>query len=313
MHNVFNELLIAVVFVFGAQNLFKVLKQRPHPITTDFILIKLLPLIALLVQVISLAHYYLKRATWKEVEKQISKSLNDLKEAKQIIFSAVSIIGLILVTAYMENIAQMIRYDKIILLWIVVYIGYLGGDRLVQKHVNLSSFNEANNAAEIIYKADLRIFILSLICFAGMFGFGECRLSNYLLVSQSLGILFSVFIIYRDARSFMLDEPTDWEDFVRSLDSESANLIKEELKTLLNGTKNDSDNFVRKQSEKMERYLVQLASGQITKDKFKGYIRDIKDLTETQALKMTVASKASAQRLANGISDIIIRRLLPLV
>lgn len=105
----------------------------------------------------------------------------------------------------------------------------------------------------------------------------------------------------------------NWEDFVASLKNDAAGLVKEELKTLLNDSKSDSDNFVKKQSEKVEKYLTQLALGQITKDQFEGYIRDIKDLTEMQALKMSVASKASAQRLASGISDIIIKRLLPLV
>lgn len=90
-------------------------------------------------------------------------------------------------------------------------------------------------------------------------------------------------------------------------------LAKDELKNLVKNAKADSEDFIKRQGAKLERYLNQLAAGQITKDQFEGYVRDIRDLTEMQALKMSVAGKASAQRLANGISNLIIDGLLALI
>ena len=40
---------------------------------------------------------------------------------------------------------------------------------------------------------------------------------------------------------------------------------------------------------------------------------DIRDLTEMQALKMSVASKASAQRLVDGIIKLVINGLVAMV
>jgi hypothetical protein len=63
----------------------------------------------------------------------------------------------------------------------------------------------------------------------------------------------------------------------------------------------------------LDRYLNQLALSQMTKEQFEGYMRDIQDLTEMQALKMSVAAKARAQRLVQGVTDLIINGLLALI
>jgi len=60
-------------------------------------------------------------------------------------------------------------------------------------------------------------------------------------------------------------------------------------------------------------YLNQLADGSITKEQFEGYVTDIKDLTKMQSLKMSVAGKASAQRLLKGITKLVIDGLLAMI
>jgi len=106
---------------------------------------------------------------------------------------------------------------------------------------------------------------------------------------------------------------TKWEDFINNLKDSAGMLAKDELKTLIKTAKNDSEDFIRRQGEKMELYLIQLAEGKITKAQFEGYVLDIKDLTEMQALKMSVAAKARAQSLAKGVSDLVIDGLLTLI
>jgi hypothetical protein len=104
-----------------------------------------------------------------------------------------------------------------------------------------------------------------------------------------------------------------WEDFIDNLKDDAGKLAKNELKELVKNSKEDSEKFIKKQGEKMELYLNQLADGQITKKQFEGYILDIKDLTEMQALKMVVAAKARMQSLAKGIENLIINGLLDLI
>ncbi|MEK7273676.1 MAG: hypothetical protein AAB296_08835 [Candidatus Desantisbacteria bacterium] len=104
-----------------------------------------------------------------------------------------------------------------------------------------------------------------------------------------------------------------WEDFIDNLKDDAGILAKDELKTLIKTVRNDSEDFIKKQGEKMERYLDQLAEGEITRAQFEGYVMDIKDLTEMQALKMSVAAKVRAQNLAQGMSDLVIKGLLTLI
>ena len=105
----------------------------------------------------------------------------------------------------------------------------------------------------------------------------------------------------------------NWQDFIGGIKDELGILVKEELIALVKDTKKDEEDFIKRQGEKLELYLSQLAAGKITKEQFEGYVQDIKDLTEMQALKMSVAAKTRAQRLAKNIQRIIIDSLLRLI
>jgi hypothetical protein len=107
--------------------------------------------------------------------------------------------------------------------------------------------------------------------------------------------------------------PAPWITFLDELKDEAGSLAKEELKGLVTSALGDSDDFVRKQAIKTERYLNQLATGEITKKQFEGYMKDIEDLTRMQALKLVVEVKARAQRLADGIQNLILDKMLKLL
>ena len=104
-----------------------------------------------------------------------------------------------------------------------------------------------------------------------------------------------------------------WEDWLDRLKDDSGKLAKDELKNLVHDAKADSEEFIQRQGEKLEVYLNQLALGLITKEQFDGYVGDIRILLVMQALKMEVEAKARAQRLANGIVELVIDRLLALI
>lgn len=104
-----------------------------------------------------------------------------------------------------------------------------------------------------------------------------------------------------------------WHKYIDNIKDSSGRLAREELKGLVASTKGDSDEFIRRQGAKMERYLNQLANRKITKRQFEGYMLDMRDLSEMHALKTSVASKARAQRLTKGITDLIINGLLLLI
>jgi len=105
----------------------------------------------------------------------------------------------------------------------------------------------------------------------------------------------------------------DWKKFINELKDEAGTLAKDELIDLIDSAKNDSEIFIKRQGEKIEKYLKQLANGQISKANFESYIIDIKNLIELHAYKLSVAAKARVQRLADGITDLILDKLISLV
>ena len=104
-----------------------------------------------------------------------------------------------------------------------------------------------------------------------------------------------------------------WEDFFQEIVDGTGELIKDEVKEMLDSARNDSEEFLKHQAEKIEKYLNQLASGKIDKRQLEGYLMDIKALTEMHILQLSVAARARAQRLVMGISDLIVNRLLALI
>lgn len=101
-----------------------------------------------------------------------------------------------------------------------------------------------------------------------------------------------------------------WITFIDELKDEAGILAKNELKDLISDSLEDTEEFTRNQAQKIQRYLNQLALSQITKQQFEGYMVDTADLTRMHAVKMEVAAKVRAQRLADGVQNLILDRLL---
>jgi len=104
-----------------------------------------------------------------------------------------------------------------------------------------------------------------------------------------------------------------WDEFILGIVDDAETFAKDELVDLVRTSVNDSDEFIAKKGKKMRRYLQQLADEEITKDEFESNILDLKALVELQALKLAVAAKARAQRISDGIQNLVIDSLLKLI
>ena len=105
----------------------------------------------------------------------------------------------------------------------------------------------------------------------------------------------------------------DWKEFINNFADTTGGFARDELIKLIEDTKNDANEFIREQGERLERYMNQLARGEIRKQQFEGYMIDMRDLAELKVMQFSVESKASAQRLANGITKIILDGVLKLI
>lgn len=100
------------------------------------------------------------------------------------------------------------------------------------------------------------------------------------------------------------------EDFLNTVGKGASGLAKEEILNFFNWAADDGNEFTKKQKVKLNRYILELATGEITAKQFQSNIDDIKTLIEMQILKMQIGEKAVAQRIVDGIQNLIIDNLL---
>ena len=102
-------------------------------------------------------------------------------------------------------------------------------------------------------------------------------------------------------------------DFIDGIVDESGKLAKKELKQLILTSKKDESDFVRLQAANFERWTVMLADGHLTPQGYKLLVKKMEVLTQLEVIKLKVKAKASAQRLANGIQDMVVKALFALI
>jgi hypothetical protein len=102
-------------------------------------------------------------------------------------------------------------------------------------------------------------------------------------------------------------------DYIDGFKDETSTLAKDELKELISSAKKDKSEFVRLQAVNIERWTVMLAAGQLTPAGFKRLVTKMDVLKELETIKLDVAAKASAQRLADGIQKYVIDGLCKLL
>ena len=98
--------------------------------------------------------------------------------------------------------------------------------------------------------------------------------------------------------------------FIDDIKDQGFALIRDETKAFLTDITLHASEFSKTQHQKIVRYLTQLAEGTITKPQLEDYMLDIQDLTEMEITKNRVATKASAQRIQEGLKKLIFEGLL---
>jgi hypothetical protein len=102
-------------------------------------------------------------------------------------------------------------------------------------------------------------------------------------------------------------------DFIDSIKDQAEILAKDELKDLIAAAKKDTSDFVRLQAENLERWTVMLAEEDLTPEGFKKLVKKMEVLSQLENIRLETAAKASAQRLAQGISDLVVNQLFKLI
>lgn len=98
--------------------------------------------------------------------------------------------------------------------------------------------------------------------------------------------------------------------FVNGLKNDSFSLVRGEFVGFVDGLKTNTDEFSQKQHAKLEQLLLQIAAQQITRQQFADGIADMKELADMEVSLEKVETKASAQRLSEGLQKLVISALL---
>jgi len=102
-------------------------------------------------------------------------------------------------------------------------------------------------------------------------------------------------------------------EFLEALLDEGKEFAKDELKSLIKDAKGDSRTFIRHMGELTEEFIKLRALNQITNSEFKELMADVVDLNKMQYHKLSVQAKTRAEKIANGLTDLILDKLLGLL
>lgn len=102
-------------------------------------------------------------------------------------------------------------------------------------------------------------------------------------------------------------------EFLDTLIDESADFARDELKALLKEAQGDNRVFIKHMGELTEEFIKLRALGQINNYEFRELMEDVVDLNKMQVRKLSVQAKARAERIANGIRDLVLNSLMGLI
>jgi len=102
-------------------------------------------------------------------------------------------------------------------------------------------------------------------------------------------------------------------EFIEALVDEGKEFAKDELKALIKEAKEDNRTFIRHMGELTEEFIKLRALNNITNSEFEELMNDVVDLNKMQYHKLSVQAKTRAEKIANGLVDLVLDKLLALI
>ena len=103
------------------------------------------------------------------------------------------------------------------------------------------------------------------------------------------------------------------EVFLKSLGKEGAALVKDEVQTFFQESVADGDDFTKQLKLDIEQYTLQLALSDITKSDYEMYLRSQARQMRSHLIGIEVSKRATAQRVLDGLQDLLLAKLIPLL
>lgn len=103
------------------------------------------------------------------------------------------------------------------------------------------------------------------------------------------------------------------EDIFKSIEDQTKTLAERLFKQYTNQALSDAKDFLQKSKADLQRWVEELARGEIDQDEFRSLVQGQIDLAEMRALKQAGLAQVQIDTFVNGVVDIIVNAALAAV
>jgi hypothetical protein len=96
------------------------------------------------------------------------------------------------------------------------------------------------------------------------------------------------------------------DNVLKSIEEQSKSLVEKLFKQYTQQAFTDISDFLRKSKADLERWIQELARGQIDKDEFKSVVQGQLDVAEMRALKQAGLARVRIDIFNSGVLDIVV-------
>ena len=100
------------------------------------------------------------------------------------------------------------------------------------------------------------------------------------------------------------------EEILKGTGDEALDLIKTSFKELLLQAKNESKTVIKETGEKLEKWLVMRAMGELDDDELESLLNARKRVVRQFLLTQEITSRARLEKISMGLIDIVVNKFI---
>ena len=100
------------------------------------------------------------------------------------------------------------------------------------------------------------------------------------------------------------------DDILKETGEEALDLVKTNFKELLFQAKDESKTVIKETGEKIEKWLIMRAKGELDDDELKSLLNTRKKVVSQFLLTQEIASRARLEKISMGLIDIVVNKFI---
>lgn len=100
------------------------------------------------------------------------------------------------------------------------------------------------------------------------------------------------------------------DDILKETGEEAVDLVKTNFKELLFQAKDESKTVIKETGEKIEKWLIMRAKGELDDDELESLLNTRKKVVRQFLLTQEIASRARLERISMGLIDIVVNKFI---